>query len=289
MRKIEHDQGSEQWLNWRKERLTATDAASLLGCNPWVTPYKCWQRKTGQAPEQAVTPAMLRGQTDEPRARKMFIEESNINMTPCCIESEIHPHLGASLDGISDCGRYLLEIKSQCIDRVKVEGIPAYHMCQMQHQMLCTDEGAGMCFYVSIMGDEIHIIEVYQDFNWMNDYIPQAKEFWKKCVFLEAPALSKGDYRDMSDNLMWYELAGQYNILNERIKAMEASKEDIKKGLISICDNENSMGSGIKIVKKQSKGRVDYNALTDAMSIPDAVLEMYRGKSTESWAIMIEK
>ncbi len=289
MRKIEHNQGSSEWLNWRKERLTATDAASLLGCNPWVTPYKCWQRKTGQAPEQAVTPAMLRGQTDEPRARKMFIEESNINMTPCCIESEIHPHLGASLDGISDCGSYLLEIKSQPIDRIKKEGIPAYHMCQMQHQMLCTDGKAESCFYVSIWDDKIHIDHVYRNANWADDYIPQAKEFWKKCVFLEAPDLSKGDYKDMNDDGLWYELAKQYKKLCEQMKSAESAKESIKNSLVAICSNENGVGAGIKVLKKQSKGRVDYPSLIESLNINDAILEQYRGKSTESWAIMIEK
>ena len=289
MLKVTKQQGGEDWLNWRKDRLTATDAASLLGCNPWITPYKCWQRKTGQAEEQAVTPAMLRGQTDEPIARKMFTAESNINMMPCCIESETYLFLGASLDGISDCGRYLLEIKSQSIDKIKDGGIPVYHMCQMQHQLLCTDGKAEMCFYVSICGNEIHIIEVYPDKKWMDDYIPKAKEFWKQCVFLEAPTLSKGDYKDMSEDSLWYGLAQQYKTLNERIKSMETAKEEIKKSLVSICNNESGLGAGIKVLKKMSKGRIDYPTLIESLNINEAVLEQYRGKSTESWAIMIDK
>lgn len=289
MRKVDYPQGSPEWLDWRKNRITATDAATLLGVNPYCTPYKLWQRKTGQAEEQAVNSAMLRGQRDEPIARDLFIKESKINMTPCCIESEYNPFLGASLDGISDCGRYLLEIKSQPIDRVKKEGIPEYHMCQMQHQLLCTEPMAKICFYVSIWDGEIHVQEVYPDTKWMKEYIPKANEFWKKIVFFEAPPLSKGDYRDMSDDNLWYNLASQYRTLNDRIKSMEAAKEDIKNRLVSMCQNENGAGSGIKVIKKQSKGRIDYPTLIESLDINEAILEQYRGKSTESWTVMLDK
>lgn len=55
MKIVNFEQGSEEWLTWRKGRLTATDAAALLGKSRYVTPYKAWQRKIGQAPEQIVT------------------------------------------------------------------------------------------------------------------------------------------------------------------------------------------------------------------------------------------
>lgn len=283
------DQGSDAWHEWRKGRLTATDAAILLGLNQYVTTFKGWQRKIGQAEGQVVTPAMLRGQRDEPIARLMFYDESGISMTPCCIESEIHLFLGASLDGISDCGRYLLEIKSQDIERIKANGIPAYHMCQMQHQLLCTDGTATMCFYVSIWGDEIHIMEVYPDLEWMNNYIPEAKAFWKKVIFFEAPALSKGDYKDMQENSMWHSFAEEYKNICSQIKSLEGYRETMKKQLVSLCENENGCGSGIKVMKKFSKGRVDYADLVESLQVDKGLVESFRGPVSESWTIMLEK
>lgn len=288
MRKVHFDQGSDQWLEWRKNRLTATDAAMLLGCNQYVTPYKGWQRKIGQIEEQAVTPPMLRGQKEEPIARRMFIEESKINMIPCCIESEEYPFLGASLDGISDCGRYLLEIKSQPIDRIKKFGIPEYHMCQMQHQLLCTDGMAGLCFYVSIWDGEIYMQEVYQDFKWMSEYIPKAKEFWKKVIFFEAPPLTKGDYKNMENDIKWYTYSKEYKKVVEQIKLLELLKEECKKELISVCQ-ENACGNGIKVLKKISKGRVDYPGLVESLNIEEELVEKFRGPASESWTIMLDK
>lgn len=288
MRKIPLEQGSEAWLNWRKSLLTATDAAMLMGRSPYCTPFKGWQRKIGDAPEQVVTSAMLRGQDDEPRARAMFIKQYGIHMTPCCIESELYNYLGASLDGISDCGRYILEIKSQPIERVKAEGIPEFHLDQMQEQLLCTDNIAEMCFYCTIWGDEIYVLEVYPDTKWKENFIPQAKEFWKLCVFKEPPALTNKDYKEMNDNATWNSFATEYAKLAIQIKELEDIKDRYKEELIKLSGGDSCMGAGIKLMKKFIKGRIDYKEACDVLNVRDDQLEQFRKKGSESWAITLD-
>ncbi len=284
MRKVDFEQGSQAWLDWRKGLLTATDAAMLLGVSPYVTPYKGWQRKLGDIPEQTVNPAMLRGQRDEPIARAMFIEQSGINMTPCCVESDIYKFIGASLDGISDCGKYILEIKSQR----PVSAIPDFHNMQMQHQFLSTDNEAKKGFYVSIWENKIYPIEVDLDLEWQKNYLPQAKEFWKKVALREAPALMDKDYKDMTMSTGWSSYANEYIKLCFQIKHLETIKDSYKTELIALCEDENCSGGGIKVLKRKMKGRVDYDELLKEIGIEEEKVNRYRKPDSTSWAIMVD-
>ena len=282
MKKISCFQGSPEWLAWRKGLLTATDAAILSGVSPYVTPYEGWQRKIGQIPEQIANSAMLRGQRDEPIARDMFIEQYGIAMTPCCIESEVYPFLGASLDGISDCGKYLLEIKSTA----PVDEIPIYHMYQMQHQLLCTDNTAKICFYVTIWNNQIYVKEVYPDIIWVQDYLNEAKKFWECVVFFEPPEISSKDYKDMNGRDDWNFYADEYRKISEEIKKLEEVKDKHKKELIKLCGEDNGYGHGVKVLKKITKGRIDFENIPELSQVD---LEKYRKESTSSWTIMLDK
>ena len=280
MRKVDHEQGSQAWLDWRKNFLTATDAAMLLGASPYTTPFKGWQRKVGQAPEQFVNQAMLRGNREEPKAREMFIQQYGLEMNPCCIESEKHTFLGASLDGISSCGQYLLEIKSTRHS----DSIPDFHICQMQHQMLCTDGLAKKCYYVTIWENEIQVKEVMADENWMKDYVPKALDFWKKVVLFDPPAMTNKDYKDMNGGI-WQSYATEYRKACDQIKALEEVKDSYKKELIKMCGEDSCFGNGIKVMKKITKGRVDYDLIDELAGVN---LEKYRKPTTFSWTIMID-
>lgn len=282
MRKINFEQGSEEWLNWRRSLLTATDAAILLGKSPYVTPYQGWQRKLGLIPEQKSTPAMERGHRDEPVARELFIKEYGINMIPCCVESETHPFIGASLDGISSCGEYILEVKSQR----PVDKIPEMHMLQIQHQLLNTDGIAKKAFYVSHWDGINKTFEVYPDSEWQKEYLPKAKEFWKRVILFDAPPLSNKDYKDMNQVSSWYHFANEYKKISTQIKQLEELKEGYKKELIALCGDDSCLGAGIKALKKLVKGRVDYDSIPELSHVN---LEKYRKKSNISWVIMVDQ
>ncbi len=288
MRKVEFDQGSDEWLKWRKGLLTATDAPGLMGASPYVTPYKLWQRKIGEAEEQAVNQAMLRGQRDEPIARDWFNDSFGFDMQPCCIESGLYNFLGASLDGLSACGKYILEIKSNG-DQYHYglnAGLPDFHMMQIQHQMLCTDELVEKAYYLSMNKGEKVVIEVLPDKSWLEEYLPKAMDFWKKVVMFEAPEMTNKDYVDKSGELFWGDYAKQYRKACEEIKVLEQVKESYREKILKLCSGQSSMGNGIKVVKKMVKGRVDYDTIMKRLDIDT---DLYRKPASESWAIMIDK
>ena len=51
----------EEWLEARKEGIGASEVATIVGLNPWETPYQLWRRKTGLDPSKAMTTAMQTG------------------------------------------------------------------------------------------------------------------------------------------------------------------------------------------------------------------------------------
>ena len=40
----------EEWLEERRKSIGGSDAAALVGMNPYVTPYTLWADKTGRLP-----------------------------------------------------------------------------------------------------------------------------------------------------------------------------------------------------------------------------------------------
>ncbi|MBO0216527.1 YqaJ viral recombinase family protein, partial [Vibrio sp. Vb2880] len=51
MKTVNLSQRSEQWLEWRKGGITATDACILLNRSPYKTEWRLWAEKTGYARE----------------------------------------------------------------------------------------------------------------------------------------------------------------------------------------------------------------------------------------------
>lgn len=287
MRKVEFEQGSQAWLDWRKGLLTATDAPMLMGASPYATPYKGWLRKTGQSPEQQENEAMRRGKRDEPIAREWFNKEYGIEMEPYCIESELYNFIGSSLDGLSPCGRYILEIKSNG-DQYHFglnDGLPDFHMMQMQHQLLSTDNTAEMGFYLSWNKGNKTVKEVYPNKEWLAEYLSKAREFWKMVIFNESPPMSNKDYRDMNAEKSWISYANEYRKVCEQIKTLEEIKEICRKQLIYLCGDDSCFGSGIKVLKKSAKGRIDYDSIPELTGID---VEKYRKPQSFSWTIMLD-
>lgn len=285
MKIIELEQGSPEWLSWRRTVITATDASIIMGNNPWDTPYSCWQRKLGLIPEKESNEAMERGKRLEPEARAKFIEDYEIHMTAAVVESTEMDFLGASLDGISPLGGSLLEIKcggSKLHSMAERGEIPVYYQDQMQHQLLVT--GADMCYYYSYDGKEGICIEVYPDPAFREAFIPKARDFWKCIAFSEPPPLQDRDYKDMSQEPSWRLMANQYREICDQMELLEERKQELRKGLLNLCGDHNCLGDGVKVMKTIMRGRIAYDEIPEIRSLD---LDKYRKGSTTTWKILV--
>lgn len=287
MKKVNVDQGSKEWLDWRRTVITGTDCPSIMGTSKYQTAYKCWQRKLGLVEEQYCNAAMARGKKLEPVARDAFIKETGINMTPVVVESTEYDFLGASLDGISECSQALLEIKcgNEKLHNMAKEGhLPNYYMDQIQHQLLVTDRD--LCYYYSFNGKEGAVVEVKKDPEFKDRFLPKAKAFWKGIVYFEPPSLTMEDFCNMNDNLDWQKYAKMYQEIDASTKALEDKKDYLRKKIIELCADNSSYGAGIKAMKTTVKGRIAYDEIPEIKGVD---LEQYRKESSSCWKILIEK
>jgi len=191
---IHLEQGSNEWLEYRKSKIMATDISVILGNNPWKKKLELWEEKLGLRPPTQLNAAMKRGQDLEPEARKLASDFIGIDFEPCVYQSDKFPWLAASLDGISINIKepYVLEIKCPKefthVDATN-DIIPGYYIDQIQTQLLVT--GASICYYFSYRPEykekPYAIIPVHKDPEKQAEIIEKGQEFYIQMCTMNPP------------------------------------------------------------------------------------------------------
>jgi putative phage-type endonuclease len=106
------EQGSGDWLTWRRGGLGSSDIPIIMGVSPWRTPHQLWQEKTKKIEaKQFSNFAIERGNRLEPKARAMFELLMDESFPPFVAEHPEFPQFRVSLDGWSEGLSAILEIK----------------------------------------------------------------------------------------------------------------------------------------------------------------------------------
>ena len=191
MKIISVPQGSTEWLDLRRSKITGTDSSILTGSNVFKTKLTLWEQKLQLIPPDECTPRMQRGSELEYPARLLLQESLGMEFTPIVAISDEYPYLMASLDGISDCKRFMCEIKCPGLKNheASIEGIIAeYYIDQINHCLLVT--GCEKCFFCSYFPGherEIAIIEVYPDGEKQAEIIEKGYQFYKDLQTMNPP------------------------------------------------------------------------------------------------------
>ena len=113
--------------------LTASDAATAIGCNPYETPDGLYVKKVGGR-KFSGNAATERGTVLEPIARDIYDERYNKKSHEIgLVQHPEHPWLGGSADGITECGR-LIEIKCPLTRKIE-DKVPKHYIAQLQLNM----------------------------------------------------------------------------------------------------------------------------------------------------------
>lgn len=158
-----------EWLECRKNYLTASDAGLYCDINPYVqngSQYLYDVRK-GLAEREDISgkPAVIRGKRMEEHLRTLFLldhPEYDCDYRQYGIYvSEDRPYLAATLDGLlmdRDTGeRWVLEIKTATVQRWedfqawRDGDVPQHYIAQGMHQLLCVPDAAGVVFWAYVV------------------------------------------------------------------------------------------------------------------------------------------
>ena len=142
----------EEWLRIRTSYIGGSDAACIVGENPWKTNVELWEEKTGRRKAEDISdkPAVKYGSRAEEHLRELFKLDFP-QMAVDYVDNNIwtndeKPWAHASLDGwlTNEAGRFgVLEIKTTTIQNASQkakwqEGIPQNYYCQVLHYLMVT-------------------------------------------------------------------------------------------------------------------------------------------------------
>jgi len=174
-------QNTPQWDTFRRNHLTASESASIMGFNRFRTAKSVWEEKVlgwQQEFDQAAIDRMAEGQRMEPIARQAYQDLTGIQVEPMVIESSEWPFLSCSLDGMTKTLDRACEIKCGASSHksAREELIPAYYLCQIAHQQLVT--GLHSIDYFSYYKGEGILLTVNRDEELIKELLEKEIEFW---------------------------------------------------------------------------------------------------------------
>lgn len=276
-------QNTPEWLEWRKTKIGASDAATIMGLSPWSTPFELYEEKMGLRSPKEFSSAMSRGVSLEEKARWAYEEGTGALVFPQVVVHQAFEWCIASLDGMTLEADRIVEIKcpGKETHRIAEQGcIPEHYMPQLQHQMFVTN--LQEVDYFSFDGEKGVKITVKRDEKFIQKMIKEELKFME-CLYTQTPPpLTDKDYRDLSKDMEFNTLEYQYVQLCNQLKELEAYKETLRTKMIDRAGGYNSKGTQIKLTKKVSKGRVDYDKIEILSTIN---LDDYRKPDVVSYVL----
>lgn len=285
MKIIELTQNTPEWLEFRKNKLGASDAPIIMGDSPWCSPSQLWERKIGITPDQTENFAMREGKELEPVARESFNKIMGKVYTPYVVQHETFEWMIASLDGLSLCEKCAVEIK--CPGReahlsALAGKVPAYYIPQLQHQLAVT--GLDMIYYYSYDGKQNACIEVHRDEKMIDHMIKEELKFYNCLIKAIPPDLTDQDYKVRFDG-KWENATAYWLRSQANLKDAEFHEKRAREQIIALSESRNSKGCGVKVQKIMRQGCVNYSAIPALEGID---LDQYRKPTSESWRITLD-
>jgi putative phage-type endonuclease len=146
------DTSRDEWLAARRTGIGGSDAAAVMGENPYRSAYEVWLDKTGRAEPDAMNDAMQRGNWLEPHLAAWFTEQTGIALRRAGLRrSKLHPWQLGSVDRDTADGG-ILEVKTSGGHTANAKvwqagGVPTDAWWQGQHYLSVT--GRSHVWYVA--------------------------------------------------------------------------------------------------------------------------------------------
>ncbi|MCE0759522.1 YqaJ viral recombinase family protein [Marinobacter sp. G11] len=306
MKIVNLSQRDDDWLEWRRGGITATDATILLGRSPYKTRWRLWAEKTGYAREVdlSLNPLVRRGVENEDRARQAVEEKHDDLLLPACVQSEQYPLMRASLDGLSSDGKPVeLKCPSKSVwDDVCANGTNSkpyqLYYAQVQHQLLVTEAKEG--WLVFWYEDDIREFVIPRDEAMIQDLLAEAKEFWDLVQKRKEP--EKDPEKDLfipqgSEAQAWISAAEEYRVYEAEAQELKKRLAELQEKQKPLLDEMKSlMGEyfhadfgGVMVTRYKVAGRVNYKKLLaeQAASVSEDDLEKYRDNASERCRVTV--
>lgn len=243
-------EGRDDWLEERKHSIGGSEAATILGLNPYNGAYALWAEKTGriQPKDLSDVEAVRLGTDLEDYVAHRFMEKTGkkVRRENSILYNEDIPFAHATVDRLVVGENAGLECKTTSILNMKKfrnGEFPATYYCQCQHYMMV---GGMSRFYLAVLvlGKDFLVFEIERDEEDIAALRGAEEEFWR-CVENDTPPPVGGTEADSEAVEQMYpvaeggsiELFGrermieEYLALGEQRKELERQQDAIKQQL----------------------------------------------------------
>lgn len=279
------DMSKFEWRKRRKEGIGGSDAAGVLGLNPYKSSISVYMDKidevqVGNSYEDEVSYRMELGNKLKNFVANEFMLKTNkkVRNVNGILKNDKYPFALANIDRAIVGEKAFLECKvtNSYSKKLWQKEVPIYYQVQCYHYMAVT--GATHCYIAVLIGNEdlvIHKIERNEEL--INQIMDLEKSFWDKCVLGNSLPIPDGSddyskmlqrlYKDSTDEeLILFEktdFLNRYDEVCELIKDLEMEKKSVEQYLqLQMKEYEVAYLGDRKITwKKQIRSVVDTKRL----------------------------
>lgn len=237
-----NEMSHEQWLEMRKQFIGGSEAASILGRNPYSSKYDVYLQKTGEAEPLEQNEAMYFGTILEDVVAKEFQTRTGkkVRRRNAILTHPKYPFMGANLDREIVGEKALLECKtaSEYKSGDWENGVPDHYYYQVQHYLAVT--GYEKAYIAALVGgNKFYIREIERNDLAIDILIEEEKNFWENHVIPKIPPEvdSKTDLDQMYPEAKGTQIELPLNAIQliEEYKKLQTQEDTVKeqKDLIS--------------------------------------------------------
>jgi putative phage-type endonuclease len=180
--RVELEQRTRAWRDWRTQGLGASDAACVLDESPFKSAAALMDEKLASRVDDLDSSEIALGIALEPDARREYCQEIGADLEPVCVQSIRHPWLRASLDGMSADGQRVVEIKcgqGAYWRTAKTRRPPTYYIPQLQHILAITGLPSidFVCYFPPL---QTICLTIKRDDAYIAKLIRAEEEFWNR-------------------------------------------------------------------------------------------------------------
>ncbi len=172
----------EVWLEHRRKSIGGSDAASIIGLNPYCSPYAVWADKMGRIPPKEDNEAMRLGRDLEDYVAKRFTEKTGkkVRRENSIIYNPDYPFAHANVDRLivgEDAGLECKTTSSLNLKKFKNGEYPEQYYVQSVHYMMVT--GAKKWYVaVLVLGVDFYVFEIERDEGEILALARSEADFW---------------------------------------------------------------------------------------------------------------
>lgn len=295
----------DDWQEYRQKQkgIGGSDVATILGLNPYKTPFTLWLEKTGQIqPAKVENEYVEWGNLLEPVILEKFKKETGFKVfrNNFVLQHDDYDFMIANIDGeVIDPAfggkRGVLEIKT-ANERMKndwIDGVPNHYMLQVQHYLGVMSDYPYAYVAVLIGGHEFKYFLIERDDYVIDKIISAEAEFMRLVDEKIAPEISghsadsawiantyptaNEEEAELSEEL--FGLSLKYIDLQSQIKELQGEVDYIKNRIkLEAKDYKILKHDTIKISMPTIK-KISFNSKQFALDHPD-LYEQYKNKES---------